>query len=1147
MSAHIWKVVLIGVFVSVAARAQIGGATILGTVTDPADSIVVGANITITHLATGIVYSSVTNNAGLYAVPGLRVGAYQVAAEMPGFKKSVRTGIALEVDDRAQVNFRLEVGGVVESVEVTGTAPLVDTSSATLGKVVDNARMTGLPLNGRSALSLVGLTPTVRTQAIAAAGFGDRGVIVSGFSVNGGPTGANNMTLDGTNNVNIYQGSVNSNVAVDAVQEFKVQSGTMSAEYGYTAGGVVNMVTKSGTNEFHGTLYEFLRNDKMDARNTFAASKAPYRYNQYGGSVGGPVVKNRTFFFFNFEEWRFRQSYTAIGTTPTEAERGGDFSNLRDARGNRISIFDPQTTVANPSGSGFVRQAFVNNMIPASRFDNVAVKILQFYPKPNRQPTNVFTHSNNFLANLGAEKRARQATTKLDHRFSPYNSFSFRYVVSSHKDDNGATAGDRAGAAPGIFTDPLFRVRNDNYSNRNFNITDTHFFSSHLIHDFRASFARLTFPFTPASVGGDWPRKLGLPASVPSITFPGINPLPGTPGFPAGFGLIYGYLTSDAYQLMDSVTWIRGKHTLKAGVEFRRGLYNDTRCSNCSGEYVFNGRLTGNPQSLAGTGSSLASLLLGSVASAAVDSNVGTSQIGFNQAYYAQDDWKVTRRLTVNLGLRYDYQQVPVERHNGFSNFNPAARNPETGLLGRLEFAGKDFGRTVIRPDHNDFSPRAGFALDLFGTGKSVLRGGYGVYYPMTFIFAAGFGARGFRGNSTAYGPPGGNSDLPAFRLQDGLPFPYVFPLGAAIGPSAFLSQALTYDEPNGRTPYSQQFTFTLQHELPGGYLLETSYSGNKGTKLRAGGYDLNQLDPQFLSLGSNLLNQVPNPYQGRVPGAFGGATITRQQSLRPYPYYANITVQSPHMGSSTYHSFLINLEKRMKNGFVMLASYTRSKLISNGVTGLAFSGTLQRNSQDYQNGKFDRARERALDGGDSPSRFVLSSIYELPFGPQRRWRASNGFLNVLIGGWQVDGVLVFESGLPLIVRGANNFLSTRPNSTGISAKLDRRTPSQWFDTSQFVNPPNFTFGNVGRTLPDVRTPGIKNLDFSVIKTVHIGERFNLQVRGESFNLPNHPNLLPPDTTFVAGSNGRNSSATFGTVTAARDPRIVQVGMKLIF
>ncbi|MEO7652343.1 MAG: TonB-dependent receptor, partial [Bryobacteraceae bacterium] len=920
------------------------------------------------------------------------------------------------------------------------------------------------------------------------------------------------MTLDGTNNVNMYQGSVNSNVAVDAVQEFKVQSGTMSAEHGYTAGGVVNMVTKSGTNEFHGTLYEFLRNDKLDARNTFAAVKAPYRYNQYGCAIGGPVIRNRTFFFFNFEEWRFRQSYTAIGTTPTDAERGGDFSNLRDARGNLIPIFDPQTTVANPSGSGFVRTAFANNTIPASRFDKVAVNILPFYPKPNRQPTNAFTHSNNFLTNLGAEKQAKQATAKIDHRFSSFNSFSFRYVVSSHKDDNGATAGDRAGATPGIFPDPLNRVRNDNFSNRNFSLTDTHFFSSHLIHDFRASVARLTFPFTPASVGGDWPRKLGLPASVPSITFPGINPLPGTPGFPAGFGLIYGSLTSDAYQLMDSVTWIKGKHTLKAGVEFRRGLYNDTRCSACSGEYVFNERLTGNPQGLAGTGSSLASLLLGSVASATIDSNVGTSQLGYSQAYYVQDDWKISRRLTLNLGLRYDYQQVPLERHDGFSNFNPAAINPETKLLGRLEFAGKDFGRSVINPDYNDFSPRVGFALDVFGTGKTVVRGGYGVYYPLTFAFAAGFGARGFRGNSTAYGPQGGNSDLPAFRLQDGLPFPYVQPLGAAIGPSAFLSQAVTYDEPNGRTPYSQQFTFTLQHQLPGGYLLETSYSGNKGTKLRAGTYDLNQLDPQYLSLGSNLLNQVPNPYQGRVPGAFGGATITRQQSLRPYPYYANITVQSPHMGSSTYHSFLLNVEKRMSNGLVMLASYTYSKLISNGVTGLSFSGTLQRNSQDYQNGKFDLARERALDGGDSPQRFVLSSIYELPFGSKKRWHTSNGFVNVLIGGWQVDGVLVFESGLPLIIRGANNFLSTRPNSTGVSPKLDNPTAAQWFDTSQFVNPPNFAFGNVGRTLPDARSPGVLNLDFSVIKNIQIREGFKLQLRGEAFNVANHANLLPPDT-----------------------------------
>ncbi len=506
----------------------------------------------------------------------------------------------------------------------------------------------------------------------------------------------------------------------------------------------------------------------------------------------------------------------------------------------------------------------------------------------------------------------------------------------------------------------------------------------------------------------------------------------------------------------------------------------------------------------------------------------------------------MTRRFTINLGLRYDYQQVPWERHNGLSRFNPSVTNTENGLLGRLEYAGVNFGRTVLDPDYNDFGPRFGFAWDLFGSGKTVVRGGYGVFYPLTFIYARSFGSQGFR-NTTTYSAPGGNVDQPAFYLQNGFPSPVVLPQGSALGPSAFLSQGVTLDESSGRSPYSQQFTFTIQHELPGKMLLEAGYAGNKGTKLGGGNYDLNQLDPKYLALGKTLLDQVTNPYAGRVPGAFGGATISRLQLLRPYPYYGTITVSTPHMGSSIYHSMLLNLEKRMSKGLVLLASYTYGKLISDGIFGYSQNGTEQVNVLDYQNGKYDRRSERALDSIDSGGRFVTSGVYELPFGPGKHWHFQNGLASRLVSGWQVNGVLVLQQGLPLVVRGANNNLATRPNSTGVSAKLDNPTTSQWFDVNQFVNPPDFTYGNIGRTLPDVRSPGIRNLDLSVVKNTAIVERVNLQFRAEAFNVANHVNLLAPETTFVPGGNGKNQSATFGVITRARDARIVQLALKLIF
>lgn len=357
-------VAAIAVSVSGAAFGQVGRATIQGTVTDASGAVIGGAVVTAKQIETGTTTPITSNEAGLYVFPGVAVGRYEVQVEARGFKKAVSSGIQLRVDDRAQVDFRLEVGDVTESIEVTGQAVLVESSNATVGKVIENQRMTSLPLNGRSALSLVVLTPSVRTSAESPSGFGDRGVLVSGFSVNGGPVGRNYIAIDGASNINNRSADVNVNPAVDAVEEFKVQSGTMSAEYGYTLGGVVNMVTKSGTNQFHGTLYEFLRNDALDARNSFALVKAPFRYNQYGGSIGGPAIKNKTFFFFNYEEWKFRRQYTVIGSSPTAEQIRGDLSRYFDARGILIPVYDPSTTAPRPEGGGFTRQPFAGNIIP---------------------------------------------------------------------------------------------------------------------------------------------------------------------------------------------------------------------------------------------------------------------------------------------------------------------------------------------------------------------------------------------------------------------------------------------------------------------------------------------------------------------------------------------------------------------------------------------------------------------------------------------------------------------------------------------------------------------------------------------------------------------------------------------------------------
>ncbi|MBI4889246.1 MAG: hypothetical protein HY821_01395, partial [Acidobacteria bacterium] len=403
----------------------------------------------------------------------------------------------------------------------------------------------------------------------------------------------------------------------------------------------------------------------------------------------------------------------------------------------------------------------------------------------------------------------------------------------------------------------------------------------------------------------------------------------------------------------------------------------------------------------------------------------------------------------------------------------------------------------------------------------------------------------GFANTSTSYNSA--NSNLPVFQFKDGLPYAATEPLGAKLGPSFLLSQGVNWDQGSEKVPMSQQWTLSLQRQLPGRWMFDASYSANKATHLAASPYDYNQLDPKNNSLGLALQDQVPNPYAGVVSGALGGATISRSQSLKPFPYYTSVNARLPHAGNSIYHALLVSAEKRLSNGFALLASYTFGKLISDSaVVPMNFGAVEVGSDNGYQNGKYNRRAERSVDPTDVANRLVISGIYELPFGKGKRY-AQSGFAAAVIGGWQLNVIGTLQGGLPLTVRGANNNLANRPNSTGISAKLNNPTPQRWFDTAQFLNPPSFTFGNVGRTLPDVRSPGVVNFDLSAIKDTTLFENLRFQIRAEMFNFVNHTNYGNPGVSFSPGAAGTNVSATFGTITSARDPRIIQFGARLMF
>jgi hypothetical protein len=1136
--------------------AQQGTGSIIGIVRDSDGALVVGAAVDIVNLDRKDTVHLTTNDSGFYSSPPLVLGNnYQVTIVGAGFQKSVITGLAVTVGSRTQADIALQIGGVNSSVTVEASqAVVLDTTSGTLGAVIGEKSIQELPLNGRNTIALTTLTPGVRINTtVAQSGFANRGTNLSAISINGSPTGSNSYILDGQSNLSTTTGEIAVNPTVDAIQEFKVQSGVFSAQYGFTLGGVVNLVSRTGTDQFHGAVYEFVRNDIFNARNVFATvgvvTKPILRYNQLGGAIGGPILHNKAFFFANFEMYRFIQASPQYLSVPTAAYRTGDFSALKDANGNKIQLYNPYTTTIVRGVA--TRAPYVNNQV--TNLDPVAVAYQNaFYPLPNVAPSNAFTNTNNFLFNNRGVSNMYNGLGRVDYRISSTDTVFGRYAYYSNFTNGGIGGGS-------YYPNPVIANRFDTYVAKELLIGHSHVFSPTLINDLRLSIERQEFPFQAASSGQNWPSKLGLPASVPNFAIPAVGN-----GLPASNQTI-GFRAYTLPQVTDTITKTIKRHVLTTGFDWRFNVGANLQRNAPSGTFNFAAGLTSDPSGaapaagFANSGSTYATFLAGAVSGSSVVTNTGETDRSFSTSLFVQDDWQATDNLILNLGVRYDYQQQPYEQNNGYSNFNPTVTSGN--FLGITQYATVGgVGRNFVPESYTDFGPRIGFAYKATKDSKTVVRGGFGIYYPLFFNSIYTGQTNGFANTVSNYNPAGGDTRLVAFQFKNGFPTTPIQPIGAALGPLGFLGQAVGYQDPTRwKSPMSQQYTLSIERQIPYDIVLQATYVGNHGVHLPAGGYNYNQLDPKYFSLGTTALakTNVVNPHAGQIPGSLGAATITKQQSLLPFPYYTSVNVFSPHDGNMSAHYLELTGQRQARTGLTVLFGYTVGKLLTDS-TGSPLSylnGIAGQNG--YQN-VYNRHSEYSLDPTDVSQRATVSALYNLPFGRGQRFSAHNAVVDRVIGGYQFNVIGVFQTGYPLAITGANSFTATRPNSVpGVSVSRSDQNRTHWFNTAAFQNPSDFTFGNVPRTQPHVRAPGTQNFDFSIFKTTEITERLKLQLRAEAFNVLNHPNYGLPGTSFSAASNtivngngvggGGNTSGSFGVITSAAEGRSLQIAAKLTF
>jgi len=1025
---------------------------ITGTITDEAGAVVRNAEVVVTSEGTGGQRRTVSDENGFYVAPELPVGFYTVKVEGGGFAPASRTRIKVDVGAETRVDITLTLKAAEATIDIRAEAPLLQPGSSTLAEVINNNQVEALPINGRDYRRLTTLAPGAAPRS-------PRGSLGS-FTVNGQREKANIFLIDGVDNNDSFrnqpsfnQGGVTGAPAtlfpVDALAEFSIQT-QGAAEYGRNSGAIVNVAVKSGTNQFHGTAYDFLRNDNIDARNFFESRKNEFRNNNFGGVLGGPIVRNRTFFFGGYEGQREFVFSPSVVRVPSPA----DIDAARASNAARGLPENPLSTT-------------ILQLFPAANL-NVAAGNNYSFAAPN---TN---NSDNFLV-------------KLDHSFNDRFNLSARYVFGDGSQTFPLTSGNGS-PLPAYQTVVPTRIQL-------FGINLAQVFSARLINETRVGYNRFVQRFTPLDAAFD-PASIGLVTgaqSLPTITISGFVSLGAPTNVPRG-------RVSSGYQFVDNVTWTRGAHTFKFGGEYRRAIVNSFNDTLSRGQLNF---------------TNLAEFLAGHVSTAGTAILRGATRrdtFTNNYGLFAQDDWKINSRLTLNLGLRYEYLGIFKEEFERLSNFVPTA-----GLVR----VGDPVLPDLYKPDNNNLAPRVGFAFDLTGQGRTILRGGYGIYYdtPSQDYFLL----QGFQNGGP--GSPATNPlpDLGVFNVTFAptavIPFgPDVPIFGNATGAPPTSNIALFAVDVNLRTPYIHNYNLNVQHELRPGTVLQVGYVGSRGSKLFRV-RDINQASP-----GPAATRQLRRPFNSEFP----------QFSFIDYLETS---------ANSNYNALQTTLKQRLSRGLNLYVAYTWSKSIDDASNGI-YGGTR---GVSFPQDSFDLRAERAVSSFDTRHRFSANFTYDLDFlmglGPKR-----------LTEGWQLSGIYTGMSGLPITpflsvdVSGTGE-LNDRPDLIADPNAGARRDAAQWFNKAAFARPADGTFGSSGRNT--IIGPTLHIVDFSVSKTTKLAERLSLQFRAEFFNLFNHPNLSLPNVDFTSAAFGSISETPDVTAGNPRlgegGPRVGQFALKLIF